>query len=223
VLPPANAAGTDAAASRSLEQWQSQALDSNLALRLQALRVQSAQEEAAKYSAAASSTLDLVAQIGQDRISGNGDFGSASNTSGQRMVGVQWSMPVFTGGMRDARQQEALRLQDQAQAELEAARQQTAQQVQSAWLALQTGPARLAALAAAQQASTARLGATQLGRQVGDRTTLDLLQAENDAGAAALALVQARSELLLARLQLSALAGVLDDAQLDGVNAALQR
>jgi outer membrane protein len=116
-----------------------------------------------------------------------------------------------------------IRLQDQAQAELEAARQQTAQQVQSAWLALQTGPARLAALAAAQQASTARQDATQLGRQVGDRTTLDLLQAENDAGAAALALVQARSELLLARLQLSALAGALDDAQLDGVNAALQR
>ena len=223
VLPPANAAGTDAGASRSLEQWQSQALERNLALRLQALRVQSAQEEAAKYSAAASSTLDLVAQIGQDRISGDGDFGSASNTSGQRMVGVQWSMPVFTGGMRDARQQEALRLQDQAQAELEAARQQTAQQIQSAWLALQTGPARLAALAAAQQASTARVGATQLGRQVGDRTTLDLLQAENDAGAAALALVQARSELLLARLQLSALAGVLDDAQIDAVNAQLQR
>ena len=67
------------------------------------------------------------------------------------------------------------------------------------------------------------MDATQLGRQLGDRTTLDLLQAENDAAAAALALVQARSELLLARLQLSALAGVLDDAQLDGVNAALQR
>ena len=43
------------------------------------------------------------------------------------------------------------------------------------------------------------------------------------AGAAALALVQARSELLLAHLQLGALAGALDDAQLDGVNAALQR
>jgi len=223
VLPPASGAGADAATSRSLEQWQALALENNLALRLQALRVQSAQEEAGKYSAAASATLDLVAQIGQDRISGDGDFGSASNTSGQRMVGVQWSMPVFTGGMRDARRQEALRLHDQAQAELEAARQQTAQQVQSAWLALQTGPARLAAFAAAQQASVARLDATQLGRQVGDRTTLDLLQAQNDAAGAALALVQARSELLLAQLQLGALAGALDDAQLDGVNAALQR
>ncbi len=223
LLEPAAVPDTDAVTGRSLEHWQSLAQSNNLALRLQTLRVQSAQEEAAKYSAAASATLDLVAQIGQDRISGEGDFGSASNTSGQRMVGVQWSMPLFTGGLRDARQQEALRLQDQAQAELEAARQQTAQQVQNAWLALQTGPARLAAWAAAQQASAARLDATQLGRQLGDRTTLDLLQAENDAAAASLALVQARSDLLLERLQLSALAGTLDDAQLDGVNAALQR
>ncbi len=223
LLQPTGAAGADATVSRSLEQWQALAQSGNLALRLQALRMQSAQEEAAKYSATASATLDLVAQVGQDRISGDGDFGSASNSSGQRMVGVQWSMPVFTGGLRDARQQEALRLQEQAQAELEAARQQTLLQIQSTWLALQTGPARLAALAAAQQASAARLDATQLGRQVGDRTTLDLLQAENDAAAAALALVQARSELLLERLQLSALAGELDDAQIDAVNAQLQR
>jgi outer membrane protein len=223
VLQPAGAAGGDASAPQSLEQWQDLAQSGNLGLRLHALRVQNAQEEAAKYSAQASASLDLVAHISQERISGEGDFGSASNANGQRMVGVQWSMPLFTGGMRDARQQEALRLQDQAQAEWEQARQQTAQQVQSVWLALQTGPARLAALDAAHHASTARLGATQLGRQVGDRTTLDLLQAENDAAAAALALVQARSELLLSRLQLQALAGTLGDAQLEVVNAALQR
>ncbi len=208
-------------AAPDLAQWQALALENNLALRLQALQVQSAQQEAAKYGAWAGATLDVVAQIGQDRISGDGDYGSASNASGQRMLGVQWSMPVFTGGLRSARQEEALRLLDQAQAALEQARQHTSQQVHSAWLALQTGPARLAALHAAQAASAARLDATRLGREVGDRTTLDLLQAENDASAAALALMQARTELLLVRLQLDALAGVLGDAQLDAVNAQL--
>ncbi|MEI7514349.1 MAG: TolC family protein [Betaproteobacteria bacterium] len=204
-----------------LAQWQALALEHNLALRLQALQVQSAQQEAAKYGTWAGATLDLVAQVGQERVNGDGDYGSASNRSGQRVLGVQWSMPVFTGGLRDARQQEALRLLDQAQAALEQARQQTSQQVHSVWLALQTGPARLAALQAAQAASTARLDATELGRQVGDRTTLDLLQAQNDASAAALALVTARTELLLGRLQLGALATALDDAQLGVVNAQL--
>ena len=218
-----HAAAQGLTAGLDLAQWQALALEHNLALRLQAMQVQNAQQEAAKYGAWSSATLDLVAQVGQDRISGEGDYGSASNTSGQRMLGVQWSMPVFTGGLRSARQEEAQRLQAQVQAALEQARQQTSQQVHSAWLALQTGPARLAALEAAQTASAARLDATRLGREIGDRTTLDLLQAETDATAAALALVQARSELLLGRLQLGALAGALDDAQLDAVNAQLMR
>lgn len=217
---PSSTAGAEFSEARSMEQWLTMALENNGALRLQAMRVQSAQEEVSKYSVGASSTLDLVAQVGQERVSGDGDFGAATNSSGQRMVGLQWSMPVFTGGMRDARQQQALYLQDQAQAELEAARQQTGQIVQQLWLTLQTGPARLQAIEAAHQASKARLEATRLGLQVGDRTTSDLLQAENDSSAAALALVQARGDLLLARLQLGAMVGVLDDAELEALNTA---
>ena len=217
---PSSTAGAEFSEARSMEQWLTMALEHNGALRLQAMRVQSAQEEVSKYSVGASSTLDLVAQVGQERVSGDGDFGAATNSSGQRMVGLQWSMPVFTGGMRDARQQQAQYLQDQAQAELEAARQQTGQIVQQLWLTLQTGPARLRAMQAAHQASKARLEATRLGLQVGDRTTSDLLQAENDSSAAALALVQARGDLLLARLQLGAMVGVLDDAELEALNTA---
>ena len=217
---PSSTAGAEFSEARSMEQWLTMALENNGALRLQAMRVQSAQEEVSKYSVGASSTLDLVAQVGQERVSGDGDFGAATNSSGQRMVGLQWSMPVFTGGMRDARQQQAQYLQDQAQAELEAARQQTGQIVQQLWLTLQTGPARLRAMQAAHQASKARLEATRLGLQVGDRTTSDLLQAENDSSAAALALVQARGDLLLARLQLGAMVGVLGDAELEALNTA---
>ncbi|MGE4378178.1 MAG: TolC family protein, partial [Burkholderiaceae bacterium] len=60
------------------------------------------------------------------------------------------------------------------------------------------------------------------GREVGDRTTLDLLNAENDADAARLAWLQARTETLQNRLRLQALAGQLDEAQLQSVNALLQ-
>jgi outer membrane protein len=57
---------------------------------------------------------------------------------------------------------------------------------------------------------------------VGDRTTLDLLNAENDASAADLALLQARIEVLHNRLRLQALAGQLDESRLQTVNALLQ-
>ena len=80
----------------------------------------------------------------------------------------------------------------------------------------------MTALSEARKASLARLDATRLGRQVGDRTTLDLLQAENDASAAELALLQARTDLLLGQLRLQALAGQLGEPELQLVNAQLR-
>jgi outer membrane protein len=135
----------------ALESVIAQALANNPLLRMQAAQVQVAQQEVAKFSALGSATLDVVAQSGQDRLSGSGDFGSASNTSNQRMLGLQWTLPIYTGGYRSARQEEALRLEDKARAELERSRQQISQQTRGTWLALQYGTARLAALNAAHQ------------------------------------------------------------------------
>ena len=69
-------------------------------------------------------------------------------------------------------------------------------------------------LQAAREASLARLDATRLGRQVGHRTTLELLNAESDASAAELALTQWRSAVALDRLRLLQLAGALEEATL---------
>ena len=206
-----------------LTHWLAEASEKNPLLRMQSAGVQAAQQEVAKYSKAAATTLDLVAQAGRDQLSGNGNFGSASNTASQQMIGLQLNLPLYTGGYRNAKQEEALRLQDKASAELERAKQQISQQTRAAWLALQTGSARLLALAESHKASAARLDATRLGRQVGDRTTLDLLQAETDASSATLALLQARVELLLNQLRLQALAGQLNEPALQTVNALLQR
>jgi len=139
------------------------------------------------------------------------------------MVGVMLNVPLYTGGWRSAKLEEATHLQTKAQAELERTRLQVSQMTRAAWLAVQSGQARLSALEAANTASQARLDATQLGRQVGDRTTLDVLNAHNDASAAQLGLLQARTELLVAQLRLHAMAGQLDIDKLQTLNAALER
>jgi len=77
------------------------------------------------------------------------------------------------------------------------------------------------ALAEALSASVSRRDATQLGHEVGQRTTLDLLNAENDSASAQLALAQGRVGLLLDRLRLAALTGQLDEAALRSVNGEL--
>ncbi|MEO8309612.1 MAG: TolC family outer membrane protein [Caldimonas sp.] len=221
-MPLPRPARSSATPSGPLESWLDEAARGNPGLRLAELQVRSAEQDARKTSAALSPTVDVVAQIGRERLSGNGDFGHASNTASNRAIGVQMSVPLYTGGLRSARQTEALALIDKAGAELESMRRQAALQTRGAWLELSVGLGRSEALEAALTASRARLDATRVGLRAGDRTTLDLLNAENDAAAAELALMQARAHLLLDELRLAALAGRLDEARLQHVNAALQ-
>jgi len=218
--PPANDAGTGRVA--PLEQSLEQAARANPMLRLLQIQLDAAQAETGKHRVGGAATLDLVAQASRERLGGSGDFGGAGNSQSQQLVGVALNVPLYTGGWRSAKLDESLRLADKARAEFERARLQVGQQTRAAWLLLHSGQARLAALDEALTASRARLDATRLGRQVGDRTTLDLLNAENDATAAELALLQARAELLQARLRLDAAQGQLDADSLRAVNALLQ-
>ena len=197
-----------------LEFWLDEAQSHNPEIRTRLLAADVARQEATKHGRSSSVTVDLVAQVGRDRLSGSGDFGSASNRGMNRMIGIQVSMPLFTGGYRSAREEEALRLADKAAAEVQHTREQVAQQVRLAWLGLSVGAERVRALEQALSASLARLAATRLGRGVGERTTLDLLDAENESATSSLALAQARIALLMDRLRLAALIGRLDEAAL---------
>jgi outer membrane protein len=205
-----------------LADWLALARQRNPGLGVAEARLRVAQQEQTKTATALSPSLDLVAHIGRERLSGSGDFGSASNTSSNRAIGVQLAVPLYTGGWRSARQTEARALVDKARADVDRSRQQVAFQTRSAWLDLTVGSSREAALASAAVASQARLDATRVGLQAGDRTTQELLDAENDAAAAELALMQARVQLLTNRLRLSALAGELDEKHLAQIDAVLR-
>jgi outer membrane protein len=216
---PLPASGGGVGALEPLDTWLERATrDSPLVLLAQA-REEVARQEARKTAGALSPTVDLVAQVGRERLSGSGDFGAASNLAMQRSVGVQLTLPLYTGGSRSAKHDEAAALVEKARADSELARQQARQQARSAWLDLSVGSSRIEALASGRRAGLARLDATRVGLEAGDRTTLDLLNAQNDAAAAELALLQARVRQLTQRLRLAAAAGALDESLL----AAVQR
>ncbi|WP_310387393.1 TolC family protein [Roseateles sp.] len=206
----------------ALEPLLAQALQSNPGLRMRLLGVELARLDASKHKLSASPRLELVAQVMRDRLSGSGDFGSASNSANRQMLGLQFSMPLYSGGYREAKEVEALRLLERAQLESELSREQVEQQVRASWLGLQVGAERVSALQESLKASEARLAATRLGREVGHRTTQELLNAGNDSLAAAVGLAQAHVALLMDRLRLAALSGNLDEAAMAGINAALR-
>ena len=204
-----------------LDFWLAEAQANNPEIRAQLLAAEVAKQEAEKHSPSASASVDLIAQAGKERLSGSGHFGDARNSGTNWMVGVQLTVPLFTGGYRSAKQAEALHLLDKAQAQSEQTKEHIAQQVRAAWLGLSVGAERITALEQAQQASQARLDATRLGRKIGERTTLELLNAENELATTSLSLAQARTERLLNRLRIRALIGQLDETALQAAQSAL--
>lgn len=159
-------------------------------------------------------SINLVGQIGSERVHGNGNFGAAENRARQGMVGIQAQIPLFTGGMSLAKQREARHLMEKSGAKLA----QTEQNVQRQWQNLHSGlnadTARIEALHQAVSAAELRLDATKTGYQVGERTSLDVLNAENDRTAVSLQLIQAQADLIMHRLQQASLLNQLTPALL---------
>lgn len=209
-------------ADQALAPWQDQAAAGNPGIRLQQLAADLARAEADKHRASAAPKIDLVAQADQQRLSGHGDYGGgARNQQTNALLGVQLTVPLYTGGYRSAKEAESLAKWNEAQAQLDATREAVARQVHAAWLGLQAGSEQVRALQEALVASNARQDATRTGYEVGHRTLLDVLHADNDQAATTLALARARSELLLHRLQLAQLAGRLDAGVLAQANQEL--
>jgi hypothetical protein len=56
--------------------------------------------------------VDAVASASHERLIGTGEIGQATNRGTQHMLGVQVTIPITTGGLRSAKQEEAIVLAD---------------------------------------------------------------------------------------------------------------
>lgn len=174
-----------------------------------------------KHKLAARPTLDLVAGYSARGQSSGLSALSGSEGSRSATVGLQFSVPLFAGGALDSRLRESLAQRQRAEEDVEATRRDTRLQVQDAFLAVQTGVARVAALEQSLRSTRTALEATTLGRDLGTRTELDVLDAQQRMFSAELDLAQSRTDYLLSRVRLAAAAGVLAEADLQALNAEL--
>ncbi len=195
-----------------LSGWLQQAQDHSPVLALQTEQQRIAEAQLRRWSQLDSAKLSLVGQYGRQSLSGSGYYGDASATQRDGSIGLQLTVPIFTGGLRTAQRHAAEASVRAAEADLAAAQQQVDLQVRSAWQAVGTARARVQAMLRAQQSADTRLDATRTGHDAGDRTVLDLLAAEGSALQARAGTMQARCETLLASLRLAAAAGILDES-----------
>ncbi len=204
-----------------LDEWLTSAQNNSPYLRMQQIQQGIAHDEINKFQSSTSPVLNLVAQAGGEELNGFGGGNHSALSNHVLSVGVQLTIPLFTGGMRNAKYEEALALEDQAKNETDAARIRSAQQVRAAWLGVTVGKSKINAVEQALISSKVKLEATELGKEVGDRTTLDLLNAEQDYYATHTALYRAQYQTLISYLNLAAVAGTLDDKRLAEVNSFL--
>ena len=191
--------------------WLEKAKQQNLELQMQALAVQNAQAKAQEYAMGASTTVDLVGQVGRQKLSGDGDYGAAKNQQNSSMIGVQLTVPLYTGGYNSAKYKESQAALKKAQIDLSRTQEQVAQNVNAAWLGTKTAELQIESLKAALKASDARLDATKTGQEVGHRTLLDVLNAQNQTTQVRINLEAAKEQYVLNRLRLSALVQELDE------------
>ena len=212
----------DRRATRAMDEATALAGRNNPLIAMQALGVDIARDELARYRALVSPEVDLFARLADERMHGPSGYGPRSHvTSNARIVGLQVTIPLYTGGMRSAKRDEAAALADKAQHESQSLREDVLRQAQAAWLAVSTGAERVLAHEQALKSARSRLGATETGKEVGARTMLDFMNAQSDYFQAQRNLLQARYELLLDRLRLAAVTGELGEAELRDVNADL--
>ena len=131
-------------------------------------------------------------------------------------------MPLFQGGGVSSRWREAAANRERANQELENARRNVAQQTRQAYLGVVSGIAQVRALQQALASSESVLEASKLGHEVGVRTNLDVLNAQQQLYSTRRDMYQAQYNYLLSQLRLKAAVGTLGEADLSRINQALQ-
>lgn len=197
-----------------LQAWQTKGEDQNSLVRIRQSGLEIAGAEIDKHRFSSRPTLAVVGSYTARGQSGSLSPQVAPDGNRNAAIGLQLNIPLYAGGGLNSREREAIAKRSEAEQQVAAARRDVRIRVQDGYLAVKTGVSRIAAVEQALVSARSALDATTLGRDVGTRTELDVLDAQQRMYAAELDLVQARVDYLLGRLRLAAATGELSEESL---------
>lgn len=205
----------------TLEVWLDQTRRSNPTVRQLELGVEIAELAGDQYTWRGAPVITAVASVGRQY-----DAGSISKSGGRDAttggtIGLRLTIPLVDGGMRQSLLRQSMAIRDQQRYALEAGLRESQRATRQFFASLRDGAQRIRALERARVSGESSVRSSKVGQEVGVRTIIDVLNAEQNYYQTLYNLTSARSDYLYARLQLAASAGALDDAVLAQVNAAL--
>ncbi|WP_413437580.1 TolC family outer membrane protein [Sulfuriferula sp. GW1] len=199
----------------NMDVWIARAELGSPVLKAQLAGYEIARREVERNRAGHYPTLDAVASYADNR---NQNFGGFQVNTKNAVIGVEFNLPLYQGGLVGSRVREAVANQDKARADLEDARRQVDLNTSQAYLGVTSGEAQVKALEQALISSQTSLDSTRLGFEVGVRTTVDVLNAQQQLYSAKRDLAAARYNYILSSLRLKAAAGTLSEMDLGEVD-----
>jgi len=204
----------------NMETWVDSARSESPQLKIAKAGAELAEKEVGRNRGGHYPTLDLVANVSKSMANG-GVSGVATDTTA-KSVGVQLNIPLFQGGAVNSKWREAEANHERAIQDLENASRNVTLQTNQAYLGVVSGISQVQALQQALASSESVLEASKLGQQVGVRTNLDVLNAQQQLYSTRRDLSQAQYNYLLSKLRLKASVGGLSEDDLEKVNQALK-
>ncbi|SEN44460.1 outer membrane protein [Luteibacter sp. UNCMF331Sha3.1] len=220
----------DAPAPNDPKAWVAEAVKSNPQILASQYNVESAEHSISSARAGHLPTVDATATYGKStQWYENNGTGAANainrlngNGRGQTTVGVTLNVPIFSGGATQSRVRQSIYQRDAAQDSLEATRRQVVRDTLNYYRSVVAGISKVEATKAAVESSESARDATQAGFEVGTRTIVDVLIAQQNLTQALSDYSQSRHQFILDKLLLKQTAGTVDVKDLEAINSLLQ-
>ncbi|APV52299.1 hypothetical protein BWI17_05010 [Betaproteobacteria bacterium GR16-43] len=208
----------------NIDAWTAAAEQSSLTLLAAQAQAEAAKQEVDRAKAGYLPTLDFSASYGVAKNpSAVQGLDGISPTGRTGTIGIVLGVPIFEGGLTTSRVREAVALRDRADQDLENTRRSVIQATRTQFLNVTNGIAVVQAVERALASTQSQLESTILGRDVGVRTSVDVLNAQQQVFQARSNLQSARYLYLMNTLRLKAASGRLVEADLEAVNRTLGR
>nr|WP_298723984.1 TolC family outer membrane protein [uncultured Steroidobacter sp.] len=212
------------------EQWVTRALEQNLAVISARLATDIAKQDVRVARAGHLPSIDLIASRGDQDITGDQvgrnaggvSHAPADQTQKSDTIGIQVTVPIYSGGFTSSRVRQTVYLHRAARERLERANRETERAARDAYLGVLSEISRVRALRQALESSRTALQATEAGFEVGTRTTVDVLDARRRLFEAQTNYARSRYDYILNVLQLQFATGTLDRADLEDINSSLR-
>jgi protease secretion system outer membrane protein len=198
----------------SFEEWKALALQHNPEIQAQLYAVEIAQQEVYKNRAGHMPHVDFIASATKDKADTIDTYTTDSNV---RSVGVQITVPIYSGGSVSASIRQASANYEKAKTDLQDKTNQILLDLHKQHYTTLSSLAKIDAYVKSVNSAHLLVTATKQSIKGGVRVNLDLLNAEQQLYTAQRDLAQARYGYLLADLKLRSDAGVLSGDDLHNI------